>query len=569
MVKKYAYNLTALKIYNMNTIQKILLLIFLGINNSFGQALVWATGTQGKGSVETYELDFDSDGNVYSVGDFTDTIDIDPSDEEHILRFHHDPAMGYGLDGYIQKMDKHGNHLWAYQFGGMQNDALTSIMVDNENNLYVLGYFSDTVDFDLKETVHEIGTVTINAGCVIKYDNDANLLWTYTFEPYHNLYGITADNDGNVYITGETNTDHIFIAKLSPSGTLLWAHEIGEDNAVGLAIDCDDENNIYISGTFDNSVDFDPSDGEYIIEGELFQVRTFFLKLTSEGNFVWVKSIKLNNQITVTDLEISADGLVCIVGQMDGEGDVDPGVGVFNIYTGGLRLFVYALNLDGEFEWIRYARNTEGDSKAFSLECKEDEIFVTGAFTDELELLASDESPVGISATGIVGTEAFIYRLKTNGDLMSLNGFGGKRHDKVNCVNLYEDGSLYTCGFFMDTCNVDPYGDGFNLIRGVGTSRSGYIQKINLNESVEITEMNLINSVEIYPNPFQKDLYIESFDAQITSARIVSVNGQEVSAFKDLQGLSHLNLEELPLGIYFLHLTNQLGIVSTHKIIKT
>jgi hypothetical protein len=551
----------------MNTINKMqLLLIFLGINNGFGQALEWATGTQGKGGVETHEVDFDSEGNVYSVGDFNDTIDLDPSDEEYILECKFDPALGYGLDGYIQKMDKHGNHLWAYRFGSFRSDSFSSIVVDDENNLYVLGYFSDTVDFDLKETVHEIATPGTHAGCVIKYDEDANLLWTYIFEPLHRLYGITHDSEGNVYITGETNTQYIFIAKLSPSGTLVWAHEFGEDSAWGLALDCDAENNIYISGKITDVVDFDPSDEEYI-EGEPSQIRTFILKLTSDGNLVWVKSINLSH-MDVTNLEISPDGLVCIVGEIHGAGDIDPGIEVFNINVVGLRLFAYTLNLDGEFEWIRYARNTEGGSKAFSLECNEDEIFVTGTFSKELELLASDESPVGISVTGIVGFDGFIYRLKTNGDLISLHGFGGELGDKGNCISLDEDGSLYTCGYFQDTCNIDPYGDGFDLIRDVGYSHSGYIQKIDLTESADIIQTNTTYKIEIYPNPFQKDLFIESFDAQITSARIVSVNGQEVSAFANLQGLSHLNLEELPLGIYFLHLTDHLGIVSTHKIIK-
>lgn len=546
-----------------------LLLIFLGINISFGQALNWATGTQGQGGVETYEVDFDSEGNVYSVGDFIDTVDFDPSDNEHILSFHYDPSMGYESDGYIQKMDANGNHLWAYRFGSFRSDALTSIMVDNENNLYVLGHFSDTVDFDLKETIHEIETESIKAGCVIKYDNEANLLWTYIFESYHNLYGITHDNDGNVYITGETNTGHIFIAKLSPSGILLWAHEFGESNAVGLAIDCDEENNVYISGTFDKTVDFDPSVDEYIIEGEPFQKRILYLKLSTDGNFVWAKSIKLSNQTTVTDLEISSDGLVCVAGEINGEGDVDPGIGVFNLNVVGLRLFVYALSLDGEFEWIRYAQNTAGGSKAFSLECHEDEIFVTGTFTKDLELLASDESPVGIVATGIVGTsDAFIYRLKTNGDLISLHGFGGRKHDGGDCIRIDEDGSLFTCGFFQDTCNVDPYGDGFDLIRDVVTSFSGYIQKINLNESADLTETDVTYIYEIYPNPSQKDLYILCVDCQLMSAKIISMNGQEYCSVQDLGGLAYLNIDELPNGVYFLHLTNHLGVISTHKIIK-
>jgi hypothetical protein len=87
---------------------------------------------------------------------------------------------------------------------------------------------------------------------------------------------VTADRDGNDYGTGNSDFDpgagtsnlttpstcQVYVTKLSSSGALVWAKAIGGDTSsdIGPAeIAVDKAKNVYTSGTFAGTQDFDPS----------------------------------------------------------------------------------------------------------------------------------------------------------------------------------------------------------------------------------------------------------------------------------------------------------------------
>src|SRR5262245_6634547 len=72
----------------------------------------------------------------------------------------------------------------------------------------------------------------------------------------------------------------------SQSSDFLWAKGIGGQNdELGWSVATDASGNIYCTGMFRGTVDFDPGPGVYTLTGN----GCFIFKLDSAGNFSWAK----------------------------------------------------------------------------------------------------------------------------------------------------------------------------------------------------------------------------------------------------------------------------------------
>ena len=147
-------------------------------------------------------------GEAIIIGDFSGTVDFDPGIGVSNLT-----SNGY-RDVFIEKLDANGNFVWAKSMGGTLHDYGFSITSDALGNVYVTGYFLETVDFDP-------GPATFN-------------------------------------LTSNGFTD-IFILRLDASGNFVWAKSVGgsaHDN--GQSITTDASGNVYVTGWYSGSLDFDP-----------------------------------------------------------------------------------------------------------------------------------------------------------------------------------------------------------------------------------------------------------------------------------------------------------------------
>ncbi len=136
---------------------------------------------------------------------------------------------------------------WAKAIGGTGFDFGNAVAVDRETgDVYTTGVFSSTVDFD----------------------------------PGAGVYKLTS-----------AGANDIFITKSNAAGRFVWALRMGGDlNDSGFSIAVDASANVYVTGQFSNSVDFDPGDGKFnLTSAGLADV--FILKMDVSGNFIWAKSI--------------------------------------------------------------------------------------------------------------------------------------------------------------------------------------------------------------------------------------------------------------------------------------
>lgn len=229
-----------------------------------------------------YDIKTDHFGHVYTLGTYRLTVDFDPGIDTFNLT-----ATGYD-DVFLLKLDTAGSFVWAKSFGGLSFDYGRGLSIDASGNAIMTGSFSSTVDFNPGTGVFNITQISIAGDDIFvsKLDSAGNFLWAKQFGGAGAGYGASVATDivGNVYTTGHFDgvTDFnpgsgvlnftqvglsgadMYIVKLSPSGNFFWAKQIaGPLYDYAYAIEPDALGNIYYTGFFEGTVDFDPNTPVY------------------------------------------------------------------------------------------------------------------------------------------------------------------------------------------------------------------------------------------------------------------------------------------------------------------
>jgi len=282
------YNLTS------TTINRDVFVLKLTSNGDF----IWAVGYGSSANEAGLDIHIDNAYNVYISGYFkTGTVvDFNPGTGIYNL------ISNGNDDAFIQKLDSSGVFIWAKSFGGTGYEIVKDVVTDNNGNVYAIGQFDWTVDFDPSPGVFNLISL-----------------------------GGNADN---------------FVVKLDVNGNFVWANSTGGLNVdITTDIEIDDFGDLYISGWFQSNVDFDPGPGVYMLYGVSgINGGSYMQKLDTIGNFIWANG---GNKGTVGGyFEITSDGNIYSAGRFWVTSDFDPEISVYQISIppGGSNLYIQKLN---------------------------------------------------------------------------------------------------------------------------------------------------------------------------------------------------------------------------------
>lgn len=298
-----------------------------------------------------------------------------------------------------------------------------------------------------------------------------NLQWVKTFSG-GNLTSINVDTQNNVYSTGyfygskdfnpssaianltSMGNDDIFISKLNSVGNFVWAKRVGGyglDRA--FAITNDNSGNVYVTGYFQDTADFDPGPGNFTMmaKGYLGGGDMFILKLDSLGNFVWAKQVSGGSYSNSKGYSILCDpnGDICISGIYN-QGDFDPGPGVYQLTGSGG--FVLKLDQSGNFIFAKSIRSNFYEFGGFATDALGN-LIVSGYFST----WADFDPGLGVFNLTATGSyDGFVCKLSPSGNFLWAKKFGGKFADYSVSSAVDMAGNVYTIGSFKDTADLDP-----------------------------------------------------------------------------------------------------------------
>lgn len=364
----------------------------------------WVKQFAGSGTEYPAAVTTDKSGNIYSTGRFgINGTDFDPDTGSFNM------VSPGGWSAYISKLNPEGHFLWAKQIGGgvFKYVYAQGIAVDTLKNVLVVGRFEGTTDFD----------------------------------PGPGTYTMTA-----------ANAYDIFILKLDSLGNFIWAKRIGGAgydycNSIGI----DWKQNIYLSGSFEQIVDFDPGIGVYNLNGG--NGAMYISKLDTLGNFLWVKQFAAEVSESPNDLCVDKKGNVYSTGYFSGAVDFDPGSDTVMITSKGIDAFVLKLNKYGDYVWAKSFSGNSADKGVAIVVDTLGNVFSTGTFLDTADF---DPGSSTFLLSTLGNTDIYVAKLDSIGNFVWARQLGGP--DVNTCIALAIDSSfnLYSTGHFEGIIDLDP-----------------------------------------------------------------------------------------------------------------
>lgn len=116
------------------------------------------------GRDELCKIHFDQSGTMFTVGSFTDSIN--DGGQAFIARG--------ACDAFVASYDMEGNLRWRLQFSGPQEEKASLMTLDAGGNLYVAGWFSDSITIG-DTTLKSAGGKDVFLACIDPVTGDC--LW--------------------------------------------------------------------------------------------------------------------------------------------------------------------------------------------------------------------------------------------------------------------------------------------------------------------------------------------------------------------------------------------------------
>lgn len=447
-------------------------LIYLQSVVMFGQEqnanFVWAKSFGGVENEQSNYITVDASGNIYTTGYFQETVDFD-----HGTGTTNFTSFG-GRDIFVHKMDALGNFLWARSFGGIGQDEGYSITIDAFGNIYTTGSFYGEVDFDPGVGVYSLASTGSSDVFVHKMDASGNFLWVKSFGGASFDVGrsIMVDASGNLYTTGHfsstadfnpgsgvynltsVGSSDVFVHKMDASGNFLWAKSFGgTDSDLGRSITVDASGNVYTTGTFRETVDFNPGAGIYNLTSAGYD-DVFIHKMNASGDFLWVKSFVGVSDDYIASIAIDASGNVYTTGAFEGEVDFDPGTGIYNLTSAGYDdIFVHKMDASGNFLWAKSFGDTSGDVGRSIIVDAFGNVYVCGDFYGTIDF---DPGAGAYNLTSVGSNDVFVQKMDSNGNFLWAKSFGGVGSDHGISLTVDAFNNVYTTGTFRETADFNP-----------------------------------------------------------------------------------------------------------------
>ncbi len=361
---------------------------------------IWAKSIGGTSFDYANDIKIDASGNLYITGVFRNTVDFDPGTSTHNL------TSNGQYDVFVLKMDQSGNHVWSTSFGGGAYDYGHKIDLDSFGNIWVIGSFRNTVNFNPGTTSNSKTSKGGEDIFVLKLNFLGNFISVQTMGGTGNdsPTSMAIDPFGFLFVTGtfeetadfnpsNTTTNLIsngltdlFLIKLNFSGGLLFAKSIGgtgNDGATDIKID--PFSNLFLTGYFSETTDFDPSNNGVFNLVSLGYEDAFTIKLNNLGDFIWAKSFGNNNFIRGNSVNIDGDGNVYTGGFFRGICDIDPGPNVIPINSNGyMDIILQKLDQNGNF-LNAISLGNSGDDQIIDMKIVNNEFYICGTFMDQVD----------------------------------------------------------------------------------------------------------------------------------------------------------------------------------------
>lgn len=420
----------------------------------------WANKIGINGQDRFFATSVDDNGNTYSVGSFTHSIQINGNTH----------TSNGNSDLMVVKFNSAGQTVWALPLGGNEEDVATSVAYDN-GFLYIGGYFSSSVNFNPANSLHVLTSEGAKDAFVLKIDTLGGFVWVKQWAGVNdqrvqdvvvnslheivvvgNFEGTSKlDPNNTAVISNSQGSKDFFVTKLDAAGATIWTRNWGGAEEDGInAVAVSNANEIVITGFFRDEVQFDTTAGATALQSSGME-DAFVLKLANNGQYNWCIALSnadrsYGNDVVVRNQEIA------FVGGFSGTMSLSIGGAHQNLASNGfVDLFVAKLSLtNGDIAWLQTAgANTNEEAYAVDFDALGN-IYAAGVFGGTV-LFGNNQS---LTASGFF--DAFAVKYSNSGTCEWAKRFSGTNNEQANDILVTPTFEVYVVGEFSHTVDFNP-----------------------------------------------------------------------------------------------------------------
>lgn len=333
----------------------------------------------------------------------------------------------------------------------------------------------------------------------------------------------------------------LFFSPFTNAQDFGWAHSFGSANAdVAISTYGDEFGNIFVTGYFSGTVDFDPGP-DVVNLTAAGSVDVFVIKLNPEGELIWARRIGGTGTDYGNSIVVDARGYAIIAGFFVNTVDFDPGSGTANMVSVDTTdAFVLKLDPNGKFDWVRQFGGPDRQAAGNVTTDARGNVYVCGTYRGTVDF---DPGAGTQEMTPVGGGDVFILKLDWKGNLTWAKSIGGTNNDTEDDLIVDADGFVYTVGEFRGTVDFDP-GPGTANLNMIGTYSNTFVQKLD-------SDGNYVWAKQIGGNHFQYGNEIK-----ISPLGDLLITGSFDGTTDFDPGPETFNLTANTYDIYVLSLTN-------------
>ena len=479
---------------------------------------------------------------------------------------------------------------WVTTFGGIKNEHISHVLVCPNNDIIVIGTFSDSLIF--KSDSNNLDTLICENKYedvfIAKFRSHGHFLWATSLS--HGLRSFdwwlhpSVDQEGNLllggtfigeiligkdsangihFISPEINSLDIFLTRILDDGQIDWAIKLGDEDQEQLwDIDTDDEGSVYLTGRFWKNSIFLPGgmNDDIILTSDGSSFSIFNVKYDKNGNLYWADKILNEYDMLGHSIAVSKSGKVSIAGYFSESIILSSELNSDTLYSKGLTdIFVATYDTNGNYLWSISEGGSAYDM-ANDLEYDNQEnVIVTGSFQgimimDSRDTLRSDNSIFEEY------DDIFIAKYNSGGNYLWSDAAGGGLLDRGERIQIFKNDKILLSGFYWNEATFSKGKKNSKTISNIADTSSHFaakytsdgilywvadvdslFQTFNTNLAIDSTE-NMIRAGEYYGDidlqseensiPVSSnggsDIYLARFISNITS---IPENGKVMSNF--------------------------------------
>jgi hypothetical protein len=341
--------------------------------------------------------------------------------------------------------------------------------VDSSGNSYVVGGFAGSTDFDPGSGTTNLSSAGARDAFLAKYSSTGALLWAHRFGGSGTdlADAIARDSSGNLYIAGSfqnsvtfgsttltsKGSSDVFVVKLDSAGNVVWARSAGGsgfDQATAIAVDS--AGNVIVSGQFQGSAGF----GSTTLNSK-GSYDAFVAKYNASGTAQWAHSFGGTGSDTAAGVAVDGSGNAFVTGRFAGSA-------AFGSTTlashGSYDAYLAKLSPTGSVTWVHgYGGPGADQGNAVAVDSSGN-AYMTGSFSNSVSFGSTTLTSRGL-------TDAFVAKVSSGGTVLSASGFGGSLSDAGTAINVTATGTTFVAGQFQGTLSFGS-GSGASSLSSFG-----------------------------------------------------------------------------------------------------